>query len=102
MDKKKSSLIKQLKAFKNKNKLEKMFFFGSRAIGKPHKWSDVDLVVVSKNFHKKGLLERAPPLYMGWSIDYPVDFLCYTPEEFNKLKKRISIVSEAVRTGIEI
>jgi len=33
---------------------------------------------------------------------YPVDFLCYTPEEFEKLRKRISIVSVALKTGIEI
>ena len=25
-----------------------------------------------------------------------------TPEEFNKMKKRVSIVSEALKTGIEI
>ena len=79
-----------------------MYFFGSRATGKPHKWSDVDLVVVSKHFRGKGLLERSPPLYINWDIDYPVDFLCYTPEEFKRLQKRISIVSEAVKTGIEV
>jgi hypothetical protein len=31
-----------------------------------------------------------------------VDFICYTPEEFEKLKKEVSIVSEALKEGIEI
>src|SRR3989338_5829633 len=35
-------------------------------------------------------------------IGYPVDFICYTPDEFNRLKHEVSIVSEALREGIEI
>ena len=31
-----------------------------------------------------------------------MDILCYTPEEFEKLKKRIGIVQEAVKEGIEV
>jgi hypothetical protein len=41
-------------------------------------------------------------MYDFWDLNYPVDFLCYTPEEFNKLKKEVSIVSEALKEGIEI
>lgn len=102
MDKKKSNLINELKEFKNKNKIEKMYLFGSRAMGRVHKWSDVDLIVVSKKFNGKGILKRSPELYTKWDLDYPVDFLCYTPEEFNKLKKQITIVRDAVIEGIEI
>jgi hypothetical protein len=36
------------------------------------------------------------------SKDYPVDFLCYTPEEFRKLSKQISLVKQAIKEGIEI
>ena len=102
MDTRKSKLIRELKEFKKENKIEKMYLFGSRAKGKPHKWSDVDLIVVSKRFRKRGMLERAPPLYMKWDLDYPVDFLCYTPEEFNKLKRQFTVVREAAKNGIEI
>ena len=73
--------------FKKKNQIEKMFLFGSRASGKVHKWSDIDLVVVSKKFRGKSILKRSPQLHIKWDLGYPVDFLCYTPEEFNKLKK---------------
>ncbi len=102
MDKKKSKLIKKLKEFKKQNKINKMYLFGSMASGKMHKWSDVDLIVVANRFKGKGLLDRSPNLYMKWDLNYPVDFLCYTPEEFNKLKKQITIVREAVEHGIEI
>ncbi len=102
MDTKKSQLLKDLMEFKQKNRLEKIILFGSQATGRAHKWSDVDLIVVSGRFRGKGNLERAPPLHMQWNLSYPVDFLCYTPEEFNKLKKRVSIVSEALKNGIEI
>jgi len=37
-----------------------------------------------------------------YKINYPVDFICYTEEEFNKLKNKISIVSVAIKEGIEI
>jgi len=102
MGKKKSLLIKQLHDFKRKNNLDKMYLFGSRATGRAHRWSDVDLLVVSKRFQGKGLLDRASQLYLKWNLEYPVDFLCYTPYEFTKLRKRVSIVSEAIKHGHRI
>ena len=102
MDKRTARLIQQLKEFKQRNKISKLYLFGSAASGKTRKSSDVDLLVVAKRFRGKGLLERAPGLYMDWNLDYPVDFLCYAPEEFNKLRTQITIVKEAVEKGIEI
>jgi len=102
MDKSKARLIEQMKEFKHRNKISKMYLFGSMASGKTHRSSDVDLIVVANRFRGKGLLERAPRLYMAWNLDYPVDFLCYTPEEFNRMRKQITIVREAVEKGIEI
>ena len=96
----------KLKKFKkNVNKdlsVSKMYFFGSRATGKPHKYSDIDLIIVSPKFRKLDFFKRGAKMYDYWNIDYPVDFLCYTPEEFNKLKKQITVVREAVRNGIKI
>ena len=82
--------------------INKMIFFGSRASGKPHKYSDIDLIIISSKFRRKDFRERQLGFYKHWSLDLPYDFLCYTPEEFNKLKKQITIVREAVREGIEI
>jgi uncharacterized protein len=105
MDKKKPIIMKLEKFKINASReipIEKLIFFGSRVKGKPHKYSDVDLVVVSRIFKEMKFFERPVKLYDYWNLGYPVDFLCYTPEEFEKMKKQITIVREAVREGIEI
>ena len=98
--------IDQIKEFKtNLSKtipIKKMILFGSRAKGKPKRWSDFDLIIVSPKFRKLNFFKRGAQMYDYWNLDYPVDFLCYTPEEFNKLKKQITIVREAIKEGIEI
>jgi len=82
--------------------IKKIILFGSRAHGKIHEWSDFDIVVVSNDFKGKNSFERGIGFYDHWSEDYPVDFLCYTPEEFNKLKKKVTIIKTAVEEGIEV
>lgn len=103
---KKETIIKKLKKFKenlkNKISVNSIVFFGSRFEGKAHKDSDIDLIIVSKDFEGKKFRYRAVELYDYWDLDYPVDFLCYTPVEFNKLKKQITIIKEAVENGVEI
>lgn len=103
---KKQIIIKQLTDFKKnllkKIKIKKMIFFGSRVAGKPSKWSDIDLIIVSPNFKGKKFRYRSLGFYEYWDLDYAVDFLCYTPDEFNKLKNQITVVKEATKSGIEI
>ena len=95
--------LKQFKERLSKDiPIEKMYLFGSRASGNFHRWSDFDLLIVSSGFRGKKFRYRPLGFWRYWTIDYPVDFLCYTPEEFNKLKKQITIVREAVKEGIEI
>ena len=102
----KGALVKELQHFAGRISkeypLKKMILFGSQVTGKAGRDSDVDLILVSEKFRKQGILKRSPPLYLQWDLDYPVDFLCYTPEEFLKKKKQISIVQQAVKEGIEI
>lgn len=82
--------------------VSKMIFFGSRVKGKAHRDSDIDLIIISEKFKKLNFIERAARMYDYWNLNYPVDFLCYTPKEFNLKRKQISIVREAVKTGIGI
>lgn len=100
------TIINQLKEYKDElNKdipINKMIFFGSRAKGIFHKDSDIDLIIVSSKFRKLNFFKRGAKMYDYWDLNYPVDFLCYTPEEFSKLKNQITIVREAVKEGIEI
>ncbi len=79
-----------------------MILFGSRAKGKSKRWSDFDLIIVSEAFKKSKNLKRGVGFYDYWDLDYPVDFLCYTPEEFDRLKNQMTIVKEAVEKGVEI
>lgn len=80
--------------------IEKIILFGSRATNKFKGNSDIDLIIVSKDFEGKNFFERVTKMYDYWDLDYPVDFLCYTQKEFNLLSKRISIAKEALDKGV--
>lgn len=103
MDRKK--LISNLKKFKKKIEkkygVKKIILFGSQVSEKSNKESDVDIIVVGK-FKEKYNRHRSPPLYLEWDMDIPVDFLCYSQKEFEKLSKKITLVREAVQHGIII
>ena len=105
MGREKSLMIK-LREFKKSVSrgfpVTKMYLFGSMAKGKTHKYSDVDLIIVSPKFRKMNFFKRGARMYDYWEIRKPVDFLCYTPEEFERLSKQISIVKEAMENGIEV
>ncbi len=101
-----NDLLRNIRMFKSNNRFDKIILFGSYARGDFTKDSDVDLIIIDNKFRKKNVFHRTKNLWINWHIKqklkYPVDFLCYTPEEFEKLKKQVSIVSEALREGIEI
>ena|SRR3989338_1149169 len=99
--------IEKLKEFKAEVSkyypLQKMILFGSRATGRPRFDSDFDILVVSSRYKEMNVFLRGIELYNYWKLHYPVDFLCYSPQEFEKLKKDpSSIVSEVMEKGIEI
>lgn len=102
----KKSISNKLKEFKKSvNKdfpISGMYLFGSMVSGRTHRHSDIDLIIVSPKFRKLNFFQRGARMYDYWNLRMPVDFLCYSPEEFNKLKKQITIVKEAVEDGIEI
>ncbi len=91
-------LARALKRFRRdaeKFGMERMILC-SQAAGEEQKSSDVDILVVSPEKNKLALLSR---LYHEWHIthdlDYPVDFLCYAPDEFARMKRKITLVREA-------
>ena len=104
MDKK--SLIGKLSGFKDalgkRMRVDVVLLFGSRAYGRPTKYSDVDLIVVSPAFRGVKFRKRPVELYDYWDIDLPVDLLCYSPEEFKSKSRDPTIVREALRRGISI
>jgi predicted nucleotidyltransferase len=106
MGKEKSEIINQLKSFKKsinaKHKIDRMILFGSVPKGTATSESDIDVILVSDEFEGKSSLKRPVQFYLEWPFRIPVDFICFTKHEFEKLKKQVSIVSEALATGIEI
>ena len=60
---KKNDLKKQLRKFKKElskhTPIDKMILFGSQTTGKTHKYSDVDLLIVSHKFRGKKSYQRA-------------------------------------------
>lgn len=82
--------------------MEKVILFGSRAKDEHLEDSDYDFIIVSKDFAGVHFTERMAWMYDFWESDLALEALCYTPEEFSKKSKQISIVSEAVKEGIEI
>lgn len=101
-----NGLMEDLKRFRTKvakrYAIERMILFGSRARGHAHQFSDVDIILVSKKFRRKGAIERAIPFHLEWELNLPVDFLCYTPEEFETLSRRPGLVKEALLEGIHV
>jgi len=76
--------------------------FGSRLKGEGTEESDIDVIVVSDFFREKPFLGRMPMMLRMLHFPLSVDFLCYTPEEFKKIKTDSIIVQEALREGLEV
>lgn len=103
MDRKALVLIKKfVKKIQKKFKISRVIFFGSRARGNHLEHSDIDLIVVSSDFARIDFTSCARLMQEFWSARHAVDFLCYTPEEFEKLSSRITLVRDAVREGIRV
>ena len=60
---------------------EKILLFGSRAKGTATARSDIDLCVIASTTNKRALLTD---LYCDTQSDIPIDFLLYTPEEWDQ------------------
>ena len=82
--------------------VDRLILFGSRARNRHTRYSDFDFVVVSRKFKGLDRLERSARMYDFWTYMYPAEFLCYTPGEFKRLKRRSYILKEALSEGIEL
>jgi hypothetical protein len=77
-----------------------LVWYGSRSRGvATHPGADFDLIVVAPEFGGLAWVERLVAAYGRWPLTQAADILCYTPEEFDRLARRASIVREAVQTG---
>lgn len=64
---------------------ERVILFGSHAKGSPREDSDIDLVIISKDFARLDLRERAELLGLAATrMLEPIEALGYTPDEANE------------------
>lgn len=97
--------IEILKKFKSimKTKIDKMILFGSRARGNFREDSDFDVMIISDHFADIPVYKRAVEFQNKWEKNVPLELLCFTNKEAEKLRKNSwGIVREATNTGIEI
>ena len=78
---------------------EKILLFGSRVKGNAHQDSDIDVIIVSKVFTDIPFVKRMPLVLKTIRFDKHVDFMCYSPIEFQKIKSTSSIIMDALKHG---
>jgi predicted nucleotidyltransferase len=76
---------------------EKVYVFGSYAWGEPTEESDLDILVVSNKFRELSLGKRiAQATDVLFDLDFPVDLVVETPEEFDLSKKTLGSLESYV------
>jgi uncharacterized protein len=90
------------KELMEKYNLEKTILFGSRARGDHLNTSDIDMLMISKDFKDLPFKTRMTEILDHWRHPQDLEVLCYTPEEHQRLMRRQGIVRKATEKGIEI
>ena len=65
--------------------VERVSIFGSYAKGRRDLFTDLDVLVVMRT--RDGFVERLKKLYSLLCVPVDMDLVCYTPEEFEKMKR---------------
>lgn len=77
--------------------VDRIVLFGSYAAGTQQDGSDIDLIVVSKDFANKGYWERIDVLSDAiYEVFQPIEAVAMTPEEW---ESGSSLIAEYARTG---
>jgi hypothetical protein len=76
--------------------------FGSRIKGEATEDSDLDVIVVAEAFSDIPFLKRMPMLLKLVNFAKHIDFLCYTPEEFERLRNSSTIIAQALEEGVVV
>jgi len=80
----------------------KVLIFGSRVNGTATKDSDIDVIIVAETFAGITFVKRMSMVMKSARFKKHVDYLCYTPEEFERLKNTSGILKDAVSSAIEV
>ena len=76
-------------------RVEKLVLYGSYFTGTYHEGSDIDLVVISRDFKGKGFLERVEMMLEALcEIFKPIEAYPMTPEEFENGNSMIALFAK--------
>lgn len=82
--------------------IERVILYGSFSRGTQRKDSDIDLVIISRDFQNMNLRERLEVLGIAAArIMKPIEAKGYTPEEI-KMVPRASFLKEILEVGVSI
>ncbi len=90
------------KALKKQMNVNRLMLFCSRARVDNFVTSDFDFVLVSDCFSGVPFVRRVAPLYKLWHSSRDLEVLCYTPEEWSRLKDKRGILLNAQDEGVRL
>ncbi len=82
-------------------RVEKAILYGSRASGKPHASSDLDLAIVSPDFGRDRYEERKTLLQIAWRIDPRIEPIPISSASHEK-DTWVPLIYEIREKGIEL
>ena len=80
----------------------KIYVFGSRVRGQVTEDSDIDLIIVSNYFTNIPFVQRMSVILRIADFDKHLDIICYTPEEYKKIRYSSSLIQNAIKDQIQI
>jgi len=92
-------IISYVKDLQNRIRVERTTLFGSYARGEALKESDIDLMIISRDFASMPFLKRLEFLERSWRFPRAIEAIGYTPAEFEELKSGLWSLSQAAREG---
>ena len=82
-----------------KYRISQVYIYGSFAKGTSHRWSDIDLAIISPDFSDDTLDDRMTLMRIGASIDDRIEPYPFSPNRFNSTDP---LVNEICENGIQI
>lgn len=79
---------------------QQLVLFGSRVRGDAREESDLDVIVVSEAFRDIPFVRRMALVLNSIRFHRHIDFICYTPDEFEHVRNASTIVRAALAEGI--
>jgi len=78
---------------------EKVVLFGSRVTGEANEESDLDVIVVAKIFEHIPFIRRMAFMLKKVRFTKHIDFLCYAPQEFERIQRTSAVLQDALQHG---